>query len=160
MKLHTYLNRLNRLHQERRHERPGRGQEHPIRSQLGMTLIEIMLVLAILATVMGVLFGPTLLGMFADSKVKTTHLLTTQYAKQAYVRWTIKTGETCPSSINDLNTFLSREDAKDSYGTEMVLLCGESAPEGVEIGVLSFGKDKKRGTSDDIMSWKKPPKDG
>ncbi len=152
MKLSLIKHRMNR--RDRRAAARASG-----RSQLGMTLIEIMLVLAIIATVMGVLFGPTLLGMFSSSKVSTTHLLTQQYAKQAYVRWTVKTGETCPSSISDLNSYLSREDAKDSYGNEMVFLCGESAPEGTEVGVLSFGKDAKRGTADDIKSWAKPPKE-
>jgi len=125
-----------------------------------MTLIEIMLVLAILATVMGVLFGPTIFRMFKSSQVKTTKLLVDKYAHQAYAEWSVNSDEQCPDSLEPLAKLLSRDNTKDPYGKPLVMLCGENAPEEANgFGVLSVGKDGKQGTPDDIASWKKPPKE-
>ncbi len=151
------LIRTLRQRARRNENGPMRSQE---RSQAGMTLIEIMLVLAILATVMAVLFGPTLLDMFASSKVKTSKILVDKYANEAYVRWQIDADDDCPSSIDVLTKILKRDSAKDSYGGELAMVCGDELPDGVTgIGIISLGKDKKRDTKDDIVSWKKAPKE-
>ena len=138
------------------------GQKPRRRDQVGMTLIEIMLVLAILATVMGVLFGPTLIGMFRSSKVKAAKILVNKYAHQAYVQYQTNNDEDCPDSIDELNKYVGRDNAKDPYGKQLIMLCGDNVPEEAKIsgiGILSMGKDKKQGTKDDITSWKKAPKD-
>jgi len=148
------LRRIQKRAENVRDEKRRRGR----RGQRGMTLIEIMLVLAILATVMGVLFGPTLIGMFSESKDKAAKILVEKYAMQAYVQWQTNNDDDCPGTIDELNRYLGREDAKDPFGKTLIMLCGDNLPPEAEahgIGILSMGKDKKQGTKDDIMSWKK-----
>jgi hypothetical protein len=41
----------------------------------------------------------------------------------------------------------------DPWGRPFVLKCGETAPEGHPIGVLSLGPDGQEGTDDDLRTW-------
>ncbi len=125
-----------------------------VRKQKGMTLLEIMIVLAIIAAVMGLLVGPKVLAMFSDSKVKTTKLMIDQVA-DAYSHWSLSADSDCPSSLKDLEKYRNTKKTKDGWGQEIVMLCGETATEGIPngFGVLSKGPDKKQGTEDDIKSW-------
>ena len=74
--MHTLRNRLTRCR-----------QGLLARGQRGMTLLEIMIVLAILAIVMGLLVGPRVLKMFSESKVDTTKIKLKKYAFEAYPSW-------------------------------------------------------------------------
>lgn len=121
-------------------------------SQSGMTLIEIMIVLAIIAVVMGFLVGPKVIRMFSDSQEKTA-LLRSQQFVEAHTEWSLNNDDPCPSSLEDLVKYMNSKDLKDSWGSEFVMVCGEDAPEGVPFGVMSLGKDKKAETKDDIKSW-------
>lgn len=123
-----------------------------VQSQLGMTLLEIMIVLAIIAAVMGLLVGPRVMAMFSDSKVDTTKIMLDQISN-ARDLWSRTAEDVCPSSLKDLERYRNTKKTKDSWGQEIVMICGDTAPEGVEFGVLSKGPDKKQGTSDDIKSW-------
>lgn len=130
-----------------RRRRSGRGE-------LGMTLIEIVLVLAIIGVVMGILFGPALLDMFRGGKESATKILVDKFAGQGYVQWQLQSGENCPNSLDDVAKYVGKKDAKDPYKTPMQMVCGEDAPEDANgFGVVSAGPDKKHGTSDDIKSW-------
>ncbi len=121
--------------------------------QLGMTLMEIMIVLAIIAVVMGFLVGPRVFRMFSESKVKTAQLRASQFV-QAHTEWSMNNSDQdCPSSLSDLTKYMDSKETEDSWGKEWVIVCGEEAPEGVSFGVVSMGPDKKRGTDDDINSW-------
>lgn len=124
------------------------------RSQAGMTLLEIMIVLAIIAVVMGFLVGPRVMRMFQESKVDTTTMLVKQIANQAYPEWTMATSEQCPSSLKDLEKYRNSKSTKDGWGNELIMLCGDNAPEGaMGIAILSKGPDGKQGSEDDIKSW-------
>lgn len=125
------------------------------RGERGMTLIEIVLVLAILGVVMGLLFGPALLDMFKGGKESAAKILVDKFANQAYVQWQIKTGEECPDSIDALAKYAGKKDAKDPYKTPMQMLCGDDLPEEAAqgFGVVSAGPNKKHGDDDDIRSW-------
>lgn len=125
--------------------------------QAGMTLLEILIVLAIIALVMGFLFGPRLMDMFSDSKVKLAQIVVQDYANQAYARWSMDhPDKQCPDSINDLAKYgADQKDVKDPWGKALVLYCGDTKPEGMTgtVGVLSHGPDGDLNTADDITSW-------
>ena len=132
------------------------SRRNPARAQMGMTLLEIMIVLAIIAVVMGFLVGPRVLNMFQDSKQQTTDLVVKKLANEAYAGWALANpSKQCPDSLKDLAKHSNKKDTKDGWGNELIMLCGENAPEGATTGfaVLSKGKDGKQGTADDIKSW-------
>jgi prepilin-type N-terminal cleavage/methylation domain-containing protein len=122
------------------------------RYELGMTLLEIMIVLAILALVMGFLIGPKVWNMFKESKTDMAKLQAKDY-QQAYQVWALKASDPCPSSLKDLQNYRNKKGDKDPWGSEWTMKCGDQAPEGVDFGVTSPGEDKKDGTPDDIKSW-------
>ena len=125
--------------------------------QAGMTLLEILIVLAIIALVMGVLFGPKLMSMFGEAREGTAKIVVGKYATEAYARWTMNNpGKQCPENIDALAKYAGDESgAKDPWGNQLILLCGDSAPEGApgRVVVISIGDDGKPDTSDDIKSW-------
>jgi general secretion pathway protein G len=131
---------------------------HHARAHRGMTLLEIMIVLAILAIVMGLLVGPRVLEYFRDAKVKTTRMQLKMYAFQAYPPWTMSHPEkACPDSLAELDPYTNnnKDGAKDAWGTPLTMLCGASAPAMAHGGfaVSSAGEDQKPGTPDDLHSW-------
>jgi hypothetical protein len=120
-----------------------------------MTLLEIMIVLAILALVMGLLVGPRVMKLFGESKIDTTKLKLKKYAFEAYPSWSAAhPDKACPDKLADLNEYMNNDDANDSWGRPMKLLCGQSLPAGARgIGVTSAGEDGKEGSPDDLKSW-------
>ena len=56
-------------------------------AQRGMTLLEIMIVLAILALVMGLVVGPKVMKMFGQSRVDIAKMTVNKYANEAYPHW-------------------------------------------------------------------------
>jgi general secretion pathway protein G len=125
------------------------------RNKRGMTLLEIMIVLAILALVMGLVVGPRVMRMFGKSKVDIAQLTAKKYADEAYPSWsTANPSKQCPDKLEDLNEFMNSKDIKDPWGNPYKMLCGQSAPAGVKgMGIQSNGEDGKEGTSDDVKSW-------
>jgi len=131
--------------------------------QRGMTLLEIMIVLAIIALVMGLLVGPKVLSSLGSAQKKTYWMTAKQFAEEAYPRWRADNpGKTCPGGLADLTKYMNQKELKDDEGNELyIMLCGSNAPEGVpnKFGVIYVGEDKKSGTEDDIKSWEKAPTD-
>lgn len=125
------------------------------RAQRGMTLLEIMIVLAILALVMGLLVGPKVMKMFAQSKVDTTKIKLKKYAYEAYPSWSAAhPDKACPDKIADLNEYMNGNDSNDSWGRPIKMMCGASLPAGAKgVALLSLGEDGKEGTDDDLKSW-------
>jgi general secretion pathway protein G len=124
-------------------------------SQRGMTLLEIMIVLAILALVMGLLVGPKVMKMFGEAKGDTTKIKVKKYAYEAYPSWSAAHPEKgCPEKLTDLNEYMNSEDSNDAWGKPLKMMCGASLPPGARgIAVMSSGEDGKEGTADDIKSW-------
>ena len=125
------------------------------RAHRGMTLLEIMIVLAILALVMALLVGPRVMKMFGEAKVDTTKLKVKKYAFEAYPAWAAAHGDKgCPEKLTDLNEYMNDSDINDAWGKPLKLMCGTSLPAGARgIAVMSVGEDGKEGTTDDIKSW-------
>lgn len=113
--------------------------------QRGVTLVEVLIVLAIMALIAGsavFLVFPQL----AKARVDTAVLSAGTIRKAAELHVTID-GAGCPT-VDDLVNARKLEKGKtnDPWGTPFKILCKE----GDEIRVLSAGKDKKEGTADDI----------
>jgi len=125
------------------------------KAQRGMTLLEIMIVLAILALVMGLVVGPRVMKMFGESKVDIARMTAKKYADEAYPSWaTTHTDKPCPEKLEDLNEYMNNKDTKDPWGGSYKMLCGPSLPAGAKgLAVMSPGEDGKEGTPDDIKSW-------
>jgi prepilin-type N-terminal cleavage/methylation domain-containing protein len=125
------------------------------RAHRGMTLLEIMIVLAILALVMGLLVGPAVMKQFGTSKVETTKIKLRKYAFEAYPSWSAAhPDKTCPEKLADLNEYMNDNDSNDAWGKPLKMFCGENLPPGAKgLAVMSNGEDGKEGTSDDVKSW-------
>src|SRR5688572_12236363 len=125
--------------------------------QRGLTLLEIMIVLAIIGLIMGVLVGPKVMRSFEESRVKTAFLMLKEF-EGAYTRWVADNEGDCPEKLEDLLKYTNKRDLKDPWGPPFVMKCGEAAQSETQFGVISFGKDKKEGSDDDIHSWDSKPK--
>jgi general secretion pathway protein G len=125
------------------------------RAQRGMTLLEIMIVLAILALVMGLLVGPKVMKMFGEAKIDTTKVKLKKYAYEAYPSWSAAhPDKACPANISDLNEYMNGNDSNDSWGRPIKMMCGANLPAGAKgIALVSAGEDGKEGTEDDLKSW-------
>jgi prepilin-type N-terminal cleavage/methylation domain-containing protein len=125
------------------------------RAQRGMTLLEIMIVLAILALVMGLVVGPRVMRMFGESKVDIARMTAKKYADEAYPQWSARHNDkVCPERLEDLNEYMNNNSTKDPWGGYYKMLCGPNLPPGAKgLAVMSPGEDGKDGTADDIKSW-------
>jgi general secretion pathway protein G len=120
----------------------------------GMTLLEIMIVLAILALVMGLVVGPRVMKMFGESKVDIAKMTVNKYANEAFPSWAASHSDGCPKGLADLNEYMNNKDIKDPWGQDYKMYCGSSLPAGAKgLAVMSNGEDGKEGTSDDLKSW-------
>lgn len=134
----------------------GRVARSAARGQRGMTLLEIMIVLAIIALVMGFLVGPRVLKAFGEAKEDTAKAVIKQFTYEAYPRWDANNaGKGCPSSLDELLEYMNKQDIKDPWGNDFIMQCGDNAPQEAKTGfaVVSKGADGKQGTEDDIKSW-------
>ena len=126
------------------------------RSQRGMTLLEIMIVLAILALVMGLVVGPRVMRMFSKSKDDIAQLTVKKYAYEAFGEWSqAHPDKACPDKLEDLSQYMDSKDVKDPWGNPYKMFCGQNLPAGAKGGlaVMSSGPDGKDGTEDDVKSW-------
>ena len=124
-------------------------------AQKGMTLLEIMIVLAILALVMGLVVGPRVMKMFGESKGDIARATAKKYAFEAYPSWAAAHADkACPDTIADLNEYMNDKEANDAWGRPMKMMCGQTLPPGAKgLAVMSLGEDGKEGTEDDLKSW-------
>ncbi len=146
---------------QRRRQTPSRGR-HTLAwsaAQRGLTMLEIMIVIAILGLVMGLVIVPKVMGMFGKSQKNLAKLAADKFAFEAYPQWAMAHNDKpCPASLLEVaqNMGKSEEDTKDPWGTPFKMFCGPgNLPAGVKngIAVLSFGEDRVENTPDDIKSW-------
>lgn len=126
-----------------RRQRPSQKRRMPAR---GMTLLEVLAVVTIIAFVMG---GAAffIMPMFTKAGVKTA-TSSAQTIRKAVQVWQMTNGSTaCP----ELETLISEKildtgSDLDPWQEKFVLVCRDG-----EIIVMSSGPDKKAGTEDDIV---------
>lgn len=118
-----------------------------------MTLLEIMIVLALIGLVMGSI-GFALNSQFKKGQVKSAKIAVGNIA-QAAQQYMMENNSNCPNGMADLvsNRNLTKPQ-KDPWGKEYTLKCpGTGDPDGVD--VTSTGPDRQEGTADDIKSWER-----
>ncbi len=97
--------------------------------------------------------GPRVLVGFIESESDTTKMVIHQITNEAYVHWTMKTGELCPDRLSDLEPYRNSKSTKDAWGNELAMWCGSWF--GAEFPVFvvgSAGPDGEWGTNDDLRS--------
>ena len=126
-------------------------------AQRGMTILEIMIVLAILALVMGFLVGPRIMRAFSESKEETQKAIVKKYAYEGFVDWARKNPtKGCPGTIDEISEVMARADSKDVWGRQLIMFCGDNLPPAAAkdgFAVMSLGPDGQQGTKDDLKSW-------
>jgi general secretion pathway protein G len=130
------------------------------KAQRGLTLLEIMIVIAILGLLV-VIVVPRLMGAKEGSDVNLAKVQVDKWNNN-YKMWSLatKSDKACSEIklFDDIGKFSDKEttadDFKDPWNHNLVIMCDEA---GVK-GIYSFGKDGKdeKGDGDDVASWKKP----
>lgn len=125
------------------------GRRSP--NELGMSLIEIMVVMAIIGLLVGGV-AVVATGQLAKAKVTDTKKRIAQM-KTALQFYANDNSNPCPKDLSALKEQkLVKGDVKDPWGREFVFTCpGEHDKDGADLS--SMGKDGKEGTEDDINSW-------
>ena len=122
------------------------------RRSRGMTLIEILVVLAIIGLIVG---GVSVVAFsaLADSKVKAaaSDVIKLQAACEQFM---LQKNDKCPKTMADLKAAgVVARVQKDPWGEEFQIVCpGEHG----SVDVISYGPDRKAGGGDDVVSWEAP----
>src|SRR5262245_1749413 len=117
----------------------------------GMTLIEIMIVVAIIGMIVGGV-GVVAFRQFGKAQIKTAEreVAALQGAVETFMT---QNSSNCPGGLQDLyaQKIITKE-PKDPWGQPYQYRCpGEKNTDSVDI--WSGGPDKKLGTGDDIKNW-------
>jgi general secretion pathway protein G len=117
--------------------------------QAGMTLLEIMIVLAILGSLMAFLIGPKLLKMWDEAKIKNTRILLNQY-ESALIFWRTEHADAdCPATLDELHAEgLANVRPADEWGQPLVYRC--PGRDGSAWELYSMGADRRDSTEDDV----------
>jgi|SRR5688572_9507160 prepilin-type N-terminal cleavage/methylation domain-containing protein len=123
--------------------------------QRGMTLLEIMIVLAIIALIMVFLIGPRVLKSLSKSESRSGCIESKQLAYDAYTEWRADTRKSCPGGLAELLEYSNKKDIKDPWGNDYQMMCKDKMPAGSKhpFGVYTYGPDGAEGGGDDIKSW-------
>jgi general secretion pathway protein G len=122
------------------------------RAQAGFTLLEIMVVLAIIALIAGGV-GAAVFRSFNRAKVQAAKLRV-KAARDATQQYMLDNSGNCPKGIDDLlaQKYLDKNNARDPWDKQLLFHCpGTNDTDSVDIS--SAGPDKQEGTPDDIKSW-------
>lgn len=120
-------------------------------AEAGMTLLEVMIVLAIIGIIAGTV-GVGLFSRFRSGQVKTAKVQVTEIAHAAE-QYMMDNSSNCPASMADMvaSKHLGKP-IKDPWGRDFIIKCpGQANTDGVDVS--SAGPDKQEGTADDVKSW-------
>jgi general secretion pathway protein G len=122
-----------------------------LRRTRGMTLVEIMVVVAIIGMIMGAV-AVGAMSQLEKAKVKNTKMII-HNVQEALVHYATDNTDSCPKGLNELvsQKYLNK-DPKDDWGQPLMYVC-PSTHGSDSADVWSKGKDKQDGTGDDITSW-------
>jgi general secretion pathway protein G len=121
------------------------------RRQQGFTLLEIMVVLAIIGLIVGSV-GVMVFNRFKKAQVGTAKTRVSQVSN-AVTQYMLDNSNNCPRSLDELvaQKYLQKG-MKDPWGKDFIMRCpGTNDTDGAD--VVSAGPDKAEGTADDIKSW-------
>jgi general secretion pathway protein G len=117
--------------------------------QNGFTLLEIMIVLALIGLLMGAI-GVAVWKKFHDGQMKAAQLQVREIAGQ--VDHFVAMKGKCPTAQDLVAEHLLRREPQDPWGSAISIKCpGEHEHDAAD--VVSYGPDKQPDTSDDIKSW-------
>ena len=120
-------------------------------SDRGFTLLEIMVVLAIIGLIVGSV-GVMVFNRFKKAQSQTAKTRVTEISN-ATTQFMLDNSNNCPRGLDDLvaQKYL-KKGLKDPWGKDFIFRCpGTNDPDGAD--VASAGPDKQEGTADDITSW-------
>jgi general secretion pathway protein G len=114
-----------------------------------MSLVEVMVVIAIIVTLMGII-GFGVMTVFSDSKVSTTELQMHELNKRIEL-YSLKKGP--PSTSEGLKAVYKGDDVpKDSWDNEFIYIA--PGPNGLPYDVISHGSDGSEGGTDNAADIK------
>jgi general secretion pathway protein G len=116
----------------------------------GMTLMEIMIVFALIALIMGAV-GVGAFNYFKKGQVKTARIQVNEIMQKAQ-QYMMDNNNECPKSMDDLvaQKYMPRRQ-KDPWNKDFIMRCpGQINTDGID--VISIGPDGTEGTADDIKA--------
>jgi general secretion pathway protein G len=119
-------------------------------AERGMTMLEIMIVLAIIGLVMSVV-GVGVYSNYKKAQIKVARVAVNEIAAKT-VQYMTDNNNECPKTIDDLvaQKYMPKKQ-KDPWNRDYILRCpGTINVDGID--VVSMGPDGQEGTADDIKA--------
>jgi general secretion pathway protein G len=119
-------------------------------AEAGMTMLEIMIVLAIIGLVMSVV-GVGVFQSFKKAQKKVAQVAVNEIAQKT-VQYMTDNNSECPKGLDDLvaQKYMPKKQ-KDPWNHDYILRCpGQTSTDGFD--VVSLGPDGQEGTPDDIKA--------
>lgn len=122
---------------------------HLVKTPHGMTLVEIMIVITIMASIMGVV-GFFVFGALDEANKKEAAIQIGNYEQMVNTYYLTTDPRQLPDSLEDLTTKkkLAEEIKKDPWGNDYIYRKRGNR----EFEIISAGPDGQEGTDDDIRS--------